>query len=142
MDFWAVKNIKVDFQFSNKIKIFLSSLAAAVILLVAIFYGVSTGKKIAQSEMLIKTARSAAQAAQYFYQDQNRYPTPAEFADQNLMLNYMSNFPLPDYASSGCNQSFVYKRSDVNSFQLSFCLPISSGSYQAGWNNLSGSMGK
>lgn len=128
------KNIKVNFHFSNKIKILLSSLIAAVVLLLAIVWGINNGKKIAQAKIIIQTSKNAVSALQYFYQDQNRYPTAVEFADQNLMLNYMSNFPLPDYPSSNCSQSFVYKRADAATYQLSFCLPTAEGGYQAGWN--------
>lgn len=136
------KNIKVNFQFSNKIKIFLSSLAVAVVLLWAIFSGISAGNKTAQAQMLVEASKNAASSAQYFYQDQNRYPTPEEFENQNLMLNYMTNFPLPNFPSPGCSQSFAYKRLDINSFQLSFCLPVSSGGYSAGWSTINGNSGK
>jgi 4-amino-4-deoxy-L-arabinose transferase-like glycosyltransferase len=132
----------VNFQISNKLKIFLSSLAAAVVLLLVVFWGANTGKQIAQAQFIAATSQNAAGALQYFYQDQNRYPTAEEFENQNLMLNYLSNFPLPNYVSAKCSQSFVYKRIDTNSFQLSFCLPVAEGNYQAGWNNLSGSSGK
>ena len=127
------------FKISNKIKILLSSLIAAVVLLLVIFSGIGMGKKIAQAAITVQTSKNVVVALQYFYRDQNHYPTAVEFADQNLMLNYMSNFPLPDYPSSNCSQSFVYKRADAGSFQLSFCLPSSSGVYQSGWNTISGS---
>ncbi len=132
----------MNFHFSNKIKILLSSLIAAVVLLLAVVGGVNNGKKIAQAKILIQTSKSAASALQYFYQDQNRYPTATEFENQNLMLSYFSNFPLPNYPSSACSQSFVYKRADPAAFSLSFCLPVASSGYQAGWNNINGSMGK
>ena len=132
----------MNFHFSNKIKILLSSLIAAVVLLWAIFGGLSQGQKISQSQIITQTAKNVAAALNYFYQDQNRYPSATEFADQNLMLTYMTNFPLPNYPSSSCSQSFVYKRADAGSFQLSFCLPTAEGSYQAGWNTISGNSGK
>jgi hypothetical protein len=132
----------VNFIFSNKIKIFLTSLITAVVLLLAIFWGAGYGQKISQSKIIIQTAKNAVLALQYFYQDQNRYPTAEEFGNQNLMLNYMSNFPLPEFPSSACSQSFVYKRTDPADFTLSFCLPTAEAGYQTGWNNLSGSAGK
>jgi hypothetical protein len=128
----------VDFHFSNKIKILFSSLLAAVVLLLVISWGNSTGQKISQAKIVIQTSKSAAQALQFFYQDQNRYPTATEFDNQNLMLTYMSNFPLPNYPSFSCSQSFIYKRPNVNSFQLSFCLPIAEEGYKAGWDTISG----
>jgi hypothetical protein len=126
----------VNFHFSNKIKILLSSLIAAVILLLAIVWGINTGKKIAQAKIIIQTSKSAALALQYFYQDQNRYPTATEFENQSLMLTYFSNFPLPNYPSSACSESFVYKRAEPAAYSLSFCLPTVEGGYQAGWNSI------
>ena len=132
----------MNFYFSNKIKILLSSLIVAVVLLLVIVWGVNTGKKIAQAKILIQTSKSAALALQYFYQDQNRYPTATEFENQNLMLTYFSNFPLLNYPSAACSQSFVYKRPDPVTFSLNFCLPTAEGGYGGGWNTINGSMGK
>jgi type II secretory pathway pseudopilin PulG len=129
----------VNFYFSNKIKILLSSLIAAVILLLAVVWGVANGKKIAQAKILIQTSQNAISALQYFYQDQNRYPTATEFENQNLMLTYFSNFPPPDYPSSNCSQSYVYKRPDPAIFTLSFCLPTVEGGFKVGWNTINGS---
>jgi hypothetical protein len=132
----------VDFKFSNKIKILSSSLIAAVVLLLVIVWAVNNGKKIAQAKILIQTSQNAVLALQYFYQDQNRYPTATEFENQNLMLNYFSNFPLPNYPSSACSQSFVYKRSDPGTYSLSYCLPTAAEGQKAGWNTMNGNSGK
>lgn len=132
----------MNFHFSNKIKILSTSLIAAVVLLLAVVWGINTGQKIAQAKIVSQGSQAAIAALRYFYQDQNRYPSPEEFANQNLMLNYMSNFPLPNYTSSACSQSFVYKRPDPATFQLSFCLPTATGGYQSGWNIINGNSGK
>jgi hypothetical protein len=132
----------VNFHFSNKIKILLSSLIAAVVLLLAVVWGAANGKKIAQAKILIQTSQNTISAMQYFYQDQNRYPTATEFENQNLMLTYFTNFPLPDYPSSSCSQSFIYKRPDLAVFTLSFCLPTTEGGYGVGWNTINGNSGK
>lgn len=132
----------MNFHFSNKIKILLSSLIAAVVLLLAIFGGLGQGKKISQAQIIIQTAKNVIVALQYFYQDQNRYPSATEFENQNLMLVYFSNFPLPDYPSSNCSHSFDYKRPDAAEFQLSFCLPTAQPGYVAGWNTVNDNSGK
>jgi hypothetical protein len=125
--------------FTYRGKVFLSSLLAAVILLLAVFLGASAGKQLATSETIIQTAQNLSAGAQYFYNDQNRYPTASEFADQNTMLNYFNVFPPQNFVSKNCSQSFVYKRTDDSNFSLSFCLPGAFGAYQSGWNTISGS---
>jgi hypothetical protein len=133
------KSVKINL--SNKYKIAITVLLAAVVLLLVIVWGIARGKSIAQAKIIVQTSQNTVKALKYFYQDQNRYPSAVEFADQNLMLNYMSNFPLPDYPSSVCSQSFDYKRSDDNDFQLSFCIPIADGGFKAGWNTVNGNLG-
>jgi hypothetical protein len=132
----------LNFKLSNKIKILLCSLAAAVVLFIAITRGLNQGQKTAQANSILKTAQNSTLALKYFYSDQNRYPTVLEFENQNIMLAYMSSFPLPNYPSPSCSQSFIYKRSDPSSYQLSFCLPQAVAGYKAGWNNINGSGGQ
>jgi hypothetical protein len=120
----------------TKAKVFLSSLLAAVILLLAIFWGAAAGKETAQSITLTKIAQNLIFGLQYFYSDQNRFPTALEFSDQNIMLNYFSGFPAVDFPSKLCPQSFVYKRVAADNAQLSFCLPRAAGDYGAGFNML------
>ena len=120
--------------FKTKLKIILSSLIVAVILFFAITKGINTGQQVAQAESVVTTAQNLASGLQNFYSDQNRFPTVLEFSDKNVMLNYFSSFPPTDFVSSVCSQSFVYKRTAPDSFQLNFCLPVQSGQSVQGWN--------
>lgn len=123
----------------TKSKIFLSSLAVAVILLLAIFWGLAKGKEDAESQAVLAAQANLVKGLQFFYQDQNRYPSALEFVDAPTMLNYFNSFPPPDFASKNCSQSFSYQRNALDSYSLSFCLPVSSGGFAAGWNAVSGS---
>ncbi|HYV33435.1 MAG TPA: hypothetical protein VE973_01120 [Candidatus Limnocylindria bacterium] len=122
--------------FSYKAKVIYSSLLVAVILFLAIFLGISSGKTSAQSQTVVKAAQNLAQGLKYFYQDQSRYPTLLEFSDKNIMLSYFSSFPPQDFVSGNCPQSFIYKIIGVSITQLDYCLPKGSGQYAAGWNKI------
>jgi hypothetical protein len=122
--------------FTYRGKVLLSSLLAAVVLLLAIFWGASAGQQLAESTAISQTAQNLVSGLKYFYKDQNRYPTATEFADQNTMLNYFTVFPPENFVSKNCTQNFIYKRTDVTDFSLSFCLPKAVASYQAGWNTV------
>lgn len=129
-------SVTFNFQVPNKLKFFLSSLLAAVILLLGLFWGINAGKQISQAQIILQTEQNTVTALQSFYNDQNRYPSATEFADQNTMLNYLTNFPLPDFSSNICSQSFLYQRISADSFKLSFCLPAADGPYLKGWNSI------
>lgn len=125
----------------QKIKILLSSLIPAVILLSALLGGLSSGRTLAQAASGKTQAENLKTALNYFYQDQNRYPTELEFATPSVMLNYLTAMPLGSLAVSQCPEAVNYKRLTPSSFSLNFCLPAAAGSYQKGWNALSGQLG-
>lgn len=126
------------FNLPQNIKRIFGSLCLAAVLLLMIFWAVSNGQKAAQAAIIIQTVQQAQKALNYFYQDQNRYPSALEFSDQNAMLNYLTGFPLPEFVSAACAQTFDYKRASDSSYSLSFCLPADSGPYKSGWNTISG----
>ncbi len=129
----------MNFHFPRNFKLILGSLIAAVVLFWAILSGIGSGQLLAQSQMVVQTSQNIGKSLQYFYQDQDRYPSATEFANQNVMLTYATGFPLPEYISKNCSESFVYKRLSLNVFELDFCLPVATNNYQAGWNKISGS---
>lgn len=109
----------------------------AVLLFIAIFRGASVGKDVAQANAIIGTAKNIVVALDYFYNDQNRYPNVSEFSEQNIMLNYLNVFPVPNFVSTVCQESFDYKKDNATKVSLNFCLPKASGAYGQGWNTLS-----
>ncbi len=115
----------------------LTVLAAAVILLLTVSAGADEGKALAQSEAVLNNAGSLAKGLHYFYGDQQRYPTAAEYSgDANLMLNYFNAFPPRDLSSGQCPLSFDYQRPTAQTFKLDYCLSASWSGFLAGWNQV------
>ena len=133
------KRVFVRIYLSQNILRLLTVLIVAVILLLCIITGWSSGKKYSEAETVYKNTASLNQALNFFYSDQNRFPTALEFAENNLMLNYLTAFPPIEFISSNCQQSYVYKRNTKDSFQLSFCLPTALLGFNKGWNTIAGS---
>ena len=111
-------------------------LIAAVVLLWAVAAGSRTGKNQAAAESVAKTAGQLTAGLRNFFSDQERYPTAAEFQDQNLMLNYFNAFPPAQIAGGNCQTDFSYLRPSPQSFKLQFCLAAPAGTSRAGWNQL------
>jgi len=129
----------MDNILTKKIWLFLTVLLAAVILFFSLFFGIKSGKLLAQSAIISGNAVSLNKGLQFFYKDQNRFPTAVEFSNNNIMLDYFSIFPAADFASESCPNSFAYKRNSLQEFQLNFCLPKAFQNYSAGWNSIQGS---
>ena len=127
-------------QIPQKIKSIVGSLLLAAVLLLVIFWAIGSGQKSAQAAIIVQTSQQAQKALQFFYQDQSRLPSALEFSDQDTMLNYLTGFPLPQFVSASCPQTFDYKRQSDISYTLSFCLPVASGVYRPGWNTINGSL--
>ncbi len=111
-------------------------LAVAVVLFMAFTISVSRGKAKAQSQAALEAAVELQKSLDFFYSDQNRFPTAEEFLDQNIMGRYIKNFPPKEFVSKTCPESFTYKRPEIRSYQLYFCLPAGFEGYSKGWNVL------
>ena len=116
---------------------YLTVLVAAVVLLMVILWGRSSGQNRAVAESTVTTVDEITVALDYFYQDQGRYPSAVEFEDQNVMGIYFSKFPVIFTPTKQCPEPLVYKRPKTGFYQLNFCLPKSSGAFQKGWNSYS-----
>lgn len=119
-------------------KIFkIGSLALLTILTALLLWvAVINGQRSAQSRQIVKDVTAISQALEYFYQDQNRYPAIGEFEDQNVMRQYLSNFPPKEFASGVCVESISYQNNFRNDYELRFCLPKGVKGYRTGWNSI------
>jgi hypothetical protein len=126
----------MDIQSSKQLKLTLSSLVVAAVFLIVLAQGWSAGKNLAEASAVITASREVAKGLKFFYQDQNRYPSPVEFENSEVMLNYFNVYPLPNFVSKICPQTFSYRRNNADSFQLNFCLPVANADYVKGWNSL------
>lgn len=112
----------------------------AVVLFYGLYRGYSGGNLDAKSETVISNARAVVEGLNYFYADQNRYPSQEEFADANLMLAYISGYPPASIAGGPCtgepaaSGGFTYRSLDFKTYELDFCLPSKTGNFPAGLN--------
>ena len=112
-----------------------AGLTALVILTLGLLYfAVVYGQRSAQGRQIVKDSKAITQALEYFYQDQNRYPSNDEFLDQNVMRQYLSNFPPQEFVSGGCEASYEYQNNFRSDYELRFCLPKGVSGYSTGWN--------
>lgn len=123
-------------MFQNRMSQIIAVIIMTVFLFVILIWGGINGYGQAKADAIVLNSNTLAQGLQYFYTDQNRYPTLQEFADNNLMLNYFNPFPPKQILSTNCKQNFVYKTGSYQSYELAFCLPENHGKFIKGWNSL------
>src|SRR5690348_15740443 len=117
---------------SNRIIQLAVVLVAAVILLVVVLKGSSTGKLQAQSQIVSSNASVLADGLNYFYSDEERYPTADEYQSNSaMMLKYFSGFPPAAIPSKNCPSSFSYQHPSYGSYKLSFCIPLAWNGFNA-----------
>lgn len=119
-------------------KIFKIAALTALVILTALllWLAVINGQRSAQSRQIVKDVNAIKQGLEYFYQDQNRYPAVSEFDEQNVMRQYLSNFPPQEFASGVCTESISYQNNFRNDYELRFCLSKGVKGYRAGWNSI------
>lgn len=105
----------------------------AVLLL---WWAYTAGQHAGQSRQAVKDSKAILQALEYFYQDQDRYPSTDEFKNDNLMRQYLSGFPPQQYPSELCPKTFEYANSFRNDYELRICLNRGVLGYQTGWNKI------
>lgn len=113
---------------------YLTVIILAVVLFFMFSSGISSGKSLAQSENIVRNTNELEKALDNFYKDQNRFPTAEEFADKNIMGQYLSIFPIQEFSSAVCSQTYLYKRLSAGSYQLNICVPKAALGFRAGWN--------
>jgi hypothetical protein len=114
----------------------LAVIIVAALFVVSLFWGVSRGKSNAISEGVYKQVEQLVTGLDYFYQDQNRFPTVEELTAESIALTYFSSIPNDTALSKNCERSFFYTRLSFTGYQLNFCLASDSGEYKKGWNTL------
>lgn len=123
---------EIQNQANSKLQSYL--LAAAFILFVlsivmGIFAGVATGK----DEATYKNVSAIFDALNFYKTDQDRYPTEAQFNDQQVLIPfYMSSIPKPENIEGICSNfnNFKYSQQKASSFSLDFC--FEKGAYGLG----------
>ncbi len=93
--------------------------AGAMVL--GIFRGVTWGK----DKATYKDVQTISSALQFYFSDQDRYPTATQFNDQKVLVPfYLSALPAPENVGGACSSSdqFIYTQSQPANFTLQFCL--------------------
>lgn len=108
-----------------------------VALILAWMVAIINGQRSAAARQVVKDVNAITSGLEYFYQDQNRYPSVGEFNDQNIMRQYLSNYPPQIFATGICSASLEYSNTFRNDYELRFCLPNSVKGWPAGWNTIS-----
>lgn len=107
-----------------------------VLLVLCLWFGFSAGRDIARSTYTLKTVASIQQGLDYFYSDQGRYPTKAEYDNQQLMNMYLTSFPPRSFMTKNCSPHIGYSSFRQLSFALEFCLPRSRNNLIKGKNTV------
>ncbi len=127
----------MELYISAKIRNSILFLILSGVFLFLVFFGVSSGKKQAQSILVLNQVSEEILALNYFYDDNNRYPTGDEFARSEVMQNYLTKIPKSsDIQNSFCPETLKYLRPRPESYELSFCLPKAQDGYKLGWNKI------
>lgn len=132
-----LKTMDLPVIFNKRVLQVLTVLSLTVILLLTIFSGLKKGKLEAQTEAVLNNTQAINKALEYFFQDQDRYPTAMEFAEPKLMGQYLSLYPIPDIVSENCSNSFRYLRIEPKKYDLFFCLSKDTENSIQGWNKYS-----
>ena len=107
----------------------------AVVLFFSIILGSSKGKALSQAETVVSNFKQLEKALEYFYNDQDRFPTAGEFTDPEIFGRYLEgSLSNLNITTKTCAQSFIYNRISFVSYKLQFCLPAEAAGYKSGWN--------
>ena len=117
----------------------LAVILLAALLLGSVFWGIRQGRANANAQSVYQDSQEIVKGLDYFFNDQNRFPTPQEFLDTKILFTYFSRLPNNTPDNSFCSENFIYKRLDADSYELNFCLAADLGPYRKGWNQLRGS---
>ncbi len=99
--------------------------AAFILFVLAVVFGIFSGVAQGKDRATYENVETLNNALQYYFSDQDRYPTAAQFNDQLILLPlYMSAMPEPKNASGLCEdyKKFEYAQKNSKSFELKFCL--------------------
>lgn len=96
------------------------------------FRAYSNQRLASQTEIVIENTRRLLVGLESYKENYGRYPSEIEFADQNTMLDFFSEFPPKEYLGGVCSQNYFYKNSRPAVYDLRVCLPYEHGTIPAG----------
>ncbi len=102
------------------------------VLLVVLFVAFFVGRDLARSNFAFKQVGQIISGLDYFYQDNDRFPSEVEFSEVNLMQKYYANLPYYSVVSKKCPSPIEYTSFDRLTFQIDFCIPRNYFGWMAG----------
>lgn len=100
------------------------------------FFGFRAGRDLAKSSATLELTHTTMRGLDYFFNDQDRYPSPVEFGEAESFGVYMSQIPLPSFISKQCPVTTTYDTFDERAFEFTYCLPRGLGDQAAGVHKL------
>ncbi len=94
-----------------------------LVFFVVAMIGFFVGRDLARSEFAFKQVDALASGLNFFYQDNDRYPSEQEFRNLELMNQYFSGLPLSSIVSKKCPKPIAYRTFDRLDYTVEFCLP-------------------
>lgn len=127
----------MQFYISQKSKIAFIVVVLTFVLGILALSGFSSGKKQAQSKVVLGMVFEIEKGLDFFYKDNGRFPSANEFLEEKIMAPYFNQLPaLPEIDPKICNAAYIYNRPSIKSYELNFCLPKSTDGFIRGWNKL------
>ncbi len=125
------------FSLNSNLKAYLLIVVMVLLFAGVLSLAVSGGRKKAQSEFVSAQAEEIAQALDFFYLDNNRFPTADEFGNSQIMGNYLTNnFSSPYANEAACASAITYVRPAAGDYTLNFCLLSAASGFKKGWNQI------
>lgn len=114
-------------------------IAAVVLFFVSLGLGLWQGYRYGQDQANLKNVSEISSALTFYHQDQDRYPTQDEFANQAILIPYyMSAMPVPANLSGECKTftQYAYSQETPQDYSLQFCLNNAISGWSKGINVL------
>ncbi|MDB4939855.1 MAG: hypothetical protein JWO40_280 [Candidatus Doudnabacteria bacterium] len=113
--------------------------AAFVLFVLSIVLGIFSGVASGKDQATFKNVGNISNALQFYYSDQDRYPTETQFNDQKILIPfYISAIPKPENAQGVCAgvTDFKYTQQNAGSYKLDFCLVQGTAGLSKGMHTL------
>jgi hypothetical protein len=107
------------------------------IVLLTSLAGFRAGRDLAKADVTLKQVDVLMKGLDYFYNDQDRYPSATEFEDKSALGTYVSSLPVNQVTSTQCGVTLAYDTFDERAFTLSYCLPRGAGAQLPGIHKIS-----
>lgn len=111
-------------------------LVILIFFVLTVYWGWGAGKNIAISRHTVSTVTTLDAGLRYFWDDQGRFPSTAEFSNTEVMRKYFDHFPPQELTAKLCPKTYAYNTNAGKTYEVIFCIPRAVGSFSAGTNQV------